>query len=385
MQNLVMTQSLRSIYCIGLTAVLLLGQIAVSKADQLADATRAFDAGDYSRAATLYKPLADNGNGIAQYHMGRLYSQGLVLQPDYPTALQWYMRAAEANNADAQRELGLLYSSGRGVQQNYKQAVRWFRSAAEQDDANAQFYLGRMCAEGTGVPSDYKLAEYWYRKSASQGNAAAQYELAECYLNGRCGKRDEEGALTWLELAAGNAVDSASRAKYVQQRDKIAGQIASRERAPSDLAEKIPSEVSQQVETDHSGNELVLSKAEPESTGSTEDELTTSLPEEHNGGAVDETEVRDNIETELGQAGSPTDTTGDEPDSENIQTQESLPEAEAVDNSTSEPESDSEIDATGDKPDAQESLPKKGFFDIESDHNSTSESVSDSDTVKDVL
>jgi hypothetical protein len=241
------------------------GQVTLSCADQLADATRAFDSGDFAHAATLFKPLAESGNAIAQYRMGLLYSQGLELEPDYRVALQWYMRAAEANNADAQRELGLLYSSGRGVRQNFKQAVNWFRQSAEQGDALAQFHLGKMHADGTGVPKDYKLAEYWYRKSATQGYAAAQFELGQCFLNGSCSKRDEKAALGWLDQAMGNAVDAPSRERYASQRDMLAEQLASRTPQPvSPEASQIPTE---KQAPENAGEQLVLSKPRPEDHG----------------------------------------------------------------------------------------------------------------------
>jgi hypothetical protein len=276
-----MNHSLRLVKYFALSALLTFGHASNLRADQLSDAMRAYNAGDFARAATLYKPLADNGNAVAQYHMGMLYSQGLTLEPDYPVALQWFMMAADANNADAQRELGQMYQAGRGVRQNYKQAIKWFRLAAEQDNANAQFQMGQMSAAGTGIPKDFKLAEYWYRKAASQGNAAAQYELALCNLNGSCGERNEDAALAWLDLATGNAVDATSREKYAVLRDQTAGQIASRQPVPVATIDGPRVEPAQVPVATKSDEKLVLSNTEPNVDKVTEPaaEITQTLPE----------------------------------------------------------------------------------------------------------
>ncbi|MGC2167275.1 MAG: tetratricopeptide repeat protein [Gallionella sp.] len=328
-----MTPIPRGIYCSMLTVTLVFGLVTVSRADQLAEATRAFDAGDFARAATLYKPLAGKGNALAQYHMGILYSQGLVLQPDYSTALQWFMMAAEAHNADAQRELGVLYLSGRGVRQNFKQALTWFRLSAEQDDANAQLYLGRIFAEGTGVQKDYKLAEYWYRKSASQGNAGAQYELAECFLNGACGKRDEDAALSWLELAVGNAVDSASREKYALLRDKTAEQIASKGNAPGHLDANISPKQTPILDSHNVNDQLVLTKPEADEAASQsagEVPHATSLPSESDSSAKVEVGVADAIVTAPTQNEPPADPIGEATSNVDSELQDGQPAVEAV-------------------------------------------------------
>src|SRR5450759_299058 len=110
-------------------------------ADSLSDAKRVYDAGDYEKAATLFRPLAEQGN------------------------------------ADAQLKLGVMYDHGEGVRQDYKGAVKWFRLAADQGNADAQFYLGVMYDNGQGVPRDYKESVKWYQLAARQGNPYAQFNL----------------------------------------------------------------------------------------------------------------------------------------------------------------------------------------------------------------
>jgi hypothetical protein len=51
---------------------------------------------------------------------------------------------AEQGNALAQLGLGVMYAKGQGVPQDYSQAVVWYRKAAEQGDADAQTLVGLM-------------------------------------------------------------------------------------------------------------------------------------------------------------------------------------------------------------------------------------------------
>ena len=63
---------------------------------------------------------------------------------DFATALKEWKPLAEEGNAVAQNNLGLMYHNGWGVPQDYKEAVYWYRLAVEQGYAIAQYNLGLM-------------------------------------------------------------------------------------------------------------------------------------------------------------------------------------------------------------------------------------------------
>ena len=88
---------------------------------------------------------------------------------DFATALREFRPLAEQGDAIAQYNLGNMYSNGWGVPQNRKTAVRWFRLAAEQGNANAQSDLGTMYGLGTGVIQDNVYAHMWLNIAASSG------------------------------------------------------------------------------------------------------------------------------------------------------------------------------------------------------------------------
>ena len=69
----------------------------------------------------------DFDRGVSAYEAG-----------DYLTALRELRPLAEQGDAVAQNYLGVMYYNGQGVPQNYAEAVRLYRLAAEQGIADAQ-------------------------------------------------------------------------------------------------------------------------------------------------------------------------------------------------------------------------------------------------------
>ncbi|HIL25070.1 MAG TPA: hypothetical protein EYG19_06680, partial [Verrucomicrobia bacterium] len=75
--------------------------------------------------------LADEGDSVAQYEMGRQFYVGDHGRPrDLLMAYQWFVRAADAGHPKAQSNLGHLYAMGIGVEKNIVQAYQWFALAA---------------------------------------------------------------------------------------------------------------------------------------------------------------------------------------------------------------------------------------------------------------
>ena len=88
---------------------------------------------------------------------------------DYKTAYKLWLPLAEQGDAIAQYNLGSMYSNGQGVPQDDKEAVRLYRLSAEQGHAKAQYNLALKFDNGQGVPQDYVLAHMWWNLSGSNG------------------------------------------------------------------------------------------------------------------------------------------------------------------------------------------------------------------------
>ena len=120
-----------------------------------------------SLAARLFRPLAEQGDALAQFGLGLMYRDGKGVPQDTQEAVKWYRKAAEQGFAQAQHNLGWMYSNGQGVPQDAQESVKWYRKAAEQGDAQAQFNLGLMYSNGQGVPQDFIRAHVWYSVAAA--------------------------------------------------------------------------------------------------------------------------------------------------------------------------------------------------------------------------
>jgi len=128
---------------------------------------------DYATALREWRPLAEQGDALAQYNLGVLYRKGRGVPQDDVQARQWYVKASAQGQAKAQYNLGTLYLNGEGVPKDYQQALRWFRLAADQGEALAQTKIAIMYDEGQGVPQDFVQAHKWYNLAAVNGDKPA--------------------------------------------------------------------------------------------------------------------------------------------------------------------------------------------------------------------
>ena len=115
--------------------VLLLATHAIAGA--LDDGSKAYRQGNYAEAYHLLRPLAAQGDAVAQ------------------------------------EVLGVMYAEGQGVQKDEAQAVKLFRQAAEQGNDLGQYNLGAAYVNGLGLPKDYVLGQMWFILAALQGLEAA--------------------------------------------------------------------------------------------------------------------------------------------------------------------------------------------------------------------
>jgi uncharacterized protein len=133
----------------------------------------AHNRGDYAIALHEWRPLAEQGDALAQYNLGMLYRKGRGVPQDDVQARQWYAKAAAQGQAKAQFNLGTLYFNGEGVPKDYQQALRWFRLAADQGEALAQTKIAIMYDDGQGVAHDIVQAYKWYSLAATNGDKPA--------------------------------------------------------------------------------------------------------------------------------------------------------------------------------------------------------------------
>jgi len=185
--------------CVGVTSTL---PDAVAAGGNSDEAWRALEQGDYKKASSLLRPLAEAGDPEAQANYGALILEGLAGRSDPVEACKWFQRAADQGYAHGQDLFGECYYRGQGVPKEWSKAVEWYRKAAEQGDAGAQNNLGAMYSQGEGVAADTTEAVKWFERAALQGQPQAMHNLSKIYYDGRPDlPKDYRAAYKWTILA----------------------------------------------------------------------------------------------------------------------------------------------------------------------------------------
>ena len=159
-----------------------------------AAAQRAYAAGDYDRARTMWSALAERGDPSAELGLGALYDLGQGVARDSATAFRWYRRAAMAGLAEAEFDVAVMRDGGIGVAHDTARAALWYARAASHGDARAAFNLGQLYQAGEGVPRNPQVAAAWLR--------ASDLPAARARLAGIPPAAASDGALAGVNLAA---------------------------------------------------------------------------------------------------------------------------------------------------------------------------------------
>jgi TPR repeat protein len=169
---------------------------------EYAAAKRAYDAAEYSEAAKLLRPLAEQGNTAAQFLYGQLFFFGLGVERDDVKAASWYAGAADAGNTEAQYRLGYLHATGQGVAYDAAVAERYWLAAANKGHRGAIVALGDFYHEGLYRKEDEVLARRWLNRAAMTGDIEAMYKLGRRLMTPEKIATDFRRAYAWLYIAA---------------------------------------------------------------------------------------------------------------------------------------------------------------------------------------
>lgn len=142
--------------------------IGLARAGTLEDAASAHERGDDMAAVRLLLPLAEGGDGFAQFALGFIYDTANAIPRDDAAAAKWYRKAADQGVAGAQYNLGAMYADGHGVPRDYVEAYKWLsvvvaRSTAAQERDAALKMRDLVAAKMTReqVAEAAKLAREW--------------------------------------------------------------------------------------------------------------------------------------------------------------------------------------------------------------------------------
>ena len=91
--------------CLAIACAFLFALADHALADPLSETWSAYDTGDYKKAARLLRPLAKQGNAMAQFDLGFMYANGQGVPQDYVLAYMWAdVAAADATDSDYRKQ-----------------------------------------------------------------------------------------------------------------------------------------------------------------------------------------------------------------------------------------------------------------------------------------
>ena len=83
---------------------------AGTASDTLREAARVYLQGDFATAFSLWRPLADQGDAMAQTNLGIMYAKGEGVPQDYVRAYMWLSLAASYGGNEGNRYRDIIAS-----------------------------------------------------------------------------------------------------------------------------------------------------------------------------------------------------------------------------------------------------------------------------------
>ena len=155
-------------------AALMIGLGSDAQADY-SDGQAAFERQDYSTALNELEPLAEQGDGRAQYLVGIIYRDGLGVQPDYVTAYAWlHVAAARGQPQAASARDGMSWRlTPSEIDEAQRLAREWRPGTAIAAHAPPRNYN----TGGTYDPNGYGAADNGYRTDSRALNRTETMDL----------------------------------------------------------------------------------------------------------------------------------------------------------------------------------------------------------------
>jgi len=121
--------------------------------------------GDYARAISEWRPLADAGDPDAQFNLGQAYKLGRGLPQDIGRARDLFRLSADQGHLQAQANYGLiLFQEG-----ERETAMPYIIAAAERGEPRAQYVYGTALFNGDHAPRDWPRAYAMMTQAAGAG------------------------------------------------------------------------------------------------------------------------------------------------------------------------------------------------------------------------
>ena len=112
----------------------------------LSEALTAYGIKKYDQAFAEFTYLAEEGDSIASYYLGKMYAEGLGVEKNEEKAIEFYQKAESAYNIDATYELAqiLLSQANDKDDERFVAGLKYLKRAAYTGQADALYQLGEL-------------------------------------------------------------------------------------------------------------------------------------------------------------------------------------------------------------------------------------------------
>jgi hypothetical protein len=128
--------------------------------------------------------------------------EGSYVKPNAPRAFELFQYAASYyGDPEAQYHLSRLYLEGIGAPKDARQAARWAHLSADKGHVDAQMLLGRMMLSGTGMPRQVARGLMWLTLARDGADATRQAEITDMHRRAfdAASQADRDAALVLLQ------------------------------------------------------------------------------------------------------------------------------------------------------------------------------------------
>lgn len=188
--------------------------------DRAADA---IEMNNVALAVDILQPLSANGNATAQFGLGSLYADGILIPQELEKGLLLLTQSAEQKNVKAQLALVELYEKLEATKPDYKKNIdHWCNVLASEGHEDALIWKASQLGASISLDMPYDNDEWKVEsklegeiiglllKSALQGNAYAQYRMGRIYS---ITLQDKIEAYAWFSFSANQGNMEAEIAK----------------------------------------------------------------------------------------------------------------------------------------------------------------------------
>lgn len=141
---------------------------------------------EIKKAIKELEVLANNGHGLAQLELGKVYFSGrgdLVTQ-DHAESLYWFDLASKKKIPEAIYYLGAFYWNGAVVEEDEKKAIDYFKAAADSGLTPAKLALGYIYSTSKKTKHAPTEVFRYLSSAADDGHIGAKLAISFMYIDG---------------------------------------------------------------------------------------------------------------------------------------------------------------------------------------------------------